>query len=129
MPKEWYEDVDVERVEPPHHVISQNKLHRLVVEMVENGWVGRPVLVTPGASNLWAQTGSHRIAAAREAGLESIPALMVDLEDVWEELETDVYGCPVLGMDDEDRAAKLAAIGASDASELMWQEVAEGWDC
>jgi len=47
-------------------------------DLHENGWLGRPLLaVVTRYGGLQALTGSHRIAAAREVGLETIPVLVI----------------------------------------------------
>lgn len=67
----------------PHPVTDRAKLAALVASMASGGWDGRPVLAWRCGSDgeVIALTGSHRIAAARAAGLDEIPALIIEAED------------------------------------------------
>jgi hypothetical protein len=57
----------------------QAHLDGLVASMQDEGWTGRPLLVIESGSGVFfAWTGSHRIAAARIAGLDSIPCYVLD---------------------------------------------------
>lgn len=69
---------------PPHEVRDERKLARLANSMAADGWIGRPILVLKFGPHYYALTGSHRIAAARIAGLSSIPALTID-RDAWDQ--------------------------------------------
>lgn len=78
---------DPRLVYPPHRPTDSGKLAALTASMEEHGWQGRPVLAYEYAGTVVAITGSHRIAAARAAGLEEIPVQMLDqgvLGDSWD---------------------------------------------
>jgi hypothetical protein len=45
--------------------------------MREHGWLGRPLLVAPVKRGHQALTGSHRLAAAKAAGLGTVPAVVL----------------------------------------------------
>lgn len=60
-------------LKPLHEVTDRQKLRALTKSMKERGWVGDPVVVD---DNLRGLSGSHRIAAAKQLGLE-VPALVV----------------------------------------------------
>lgn len=46
--------------------------------MLKNGWQGRPLLVEEGLhGRLFAWTGSHRIEAAKAAGLKAVPCRVI----------------------------------------------------
>lgn len=74
-------EVDPWRIEPPHVVKNERKYSELAAAMQESGWNGRPVLVYMSGGAYQAITGSHRIAAAREAGLERVPVLLIENQD------------------------------------------------
>ena len=71
------EYVELESVTPLHKPRSDRHLQNLTAEMKENGRKGRPLLVIERDSDYLAWTGSHRIAAARLAGLTSIPCYIL----------------------------------------------------
>ena len=101
-------------IEPVHEVRDAAKLAGLVESMAVDGWSGRPLLVVD-TGNGWYQawTGSHRYAAAVEAGLAEIPCLVVDDADI------DVDDEP---HDDDDRMAALIGAELDDAIALMAEE-------
>lgn len=74
--------IETECIIPPHEVRDQDKYASLVESMSEGGWLGRPVLAyeDPGYG-LRALTGSHRIAAANEAGIRIPCLVLTDLTD------------------------------------------------
>lgn len=65
--------VPVSMINPPHQVEKEDKMIKLSENMKKNGWVGRPLLVVENNGIFEAFTGSHRYAAAKRAGLKSIP--------------------------------------------------------
>lgn len=117
----------------PHEVREKSKFEKLVASFKDNGWEGRPLLVEKGEGSLrqsW--TGSHRIAAAKKAGLEEIPcyvlddAMLDDHEDdeEWSNLERDRYGFWAgAGSDDRTRLEILEAAGEKKAAFLMRAEI------
>ncbi len=116
-----FEDVelfDPNNIEPPHEVRDDKKLDSLVHRMEEEGWVGRPILMYDTGQANQALTGSHRIAAARKAGIE-IPILKVD-EDVlnYEDENGDTIS-EIVYRDADEIAEFLKKAGDNDASELM----------
>lgn len=60
-----------------HGVKDKAKLDRLVVDMQKNGWRGDPLLVFDNGNGAYALNGSHRIAAARQVGID-VPVMYVD---------------------------------------------------
>lgn len=71
---------DPNRIAPLHDAEDEAKLADLVESMAANGWVGAPVVViTTEDGDPQAITGSHRIAAAREVGID-VPT--VDVADL-----------------------------------------------
>ena len=70
-------------LEPPHEVRDFAKLKKIKESMDSDGWQGRPVLVYEAGDNLAQSiTGSHRIAAAKELGID-VPVKYVD-ESIFE---------------------------------------------
>jgi len=92
-----------------------DKVAELATEMAANGWVGAPVL-TYNAE--FAMTGTHRIAAAREAGIE-IPTM--DLAEVVDDADERIMEIQSeLGGEGLEIAAALMviALGEDRAEEL-----------
>lgn len=73
-------NLDPRRVQPWNDVEDDDKLAALIESMAEHGWTGAPIIViNDGDGDPRAITGSHRIYAARETGID-VPA--VDVEDL-----------------------------------------------
>ena len=62
---------------PPHEIRDYEKLKTLTASMKANGWQHRPILVYNVGRGNEALTGSHRIAAAKAAGIE-VPIYKID---------------------------------------------------
>ena len=81
-----------------HGIQDHEKLEALIESMERDGWQGVP-LVRVGES--WLITGSHRVVAARNAELETVPT--VEIMDLFAEAGLDFaaihaeYGEPVYG--------------------------------
>lgn len=115
-------------------------LDPLVASMKRDGWKGRPLLAEevkgPGPTRYHLWTGSHRLRAAREAGLPSVPCLLITQEEA-DEAFTEVYspthrhqcgcwrGAVTLdeGRYDTDKLEALLRVGLDDAADLMRQEI------
>jgi ParB-like nuclease domain len=74
-------------IAPAHPVRNTAKLDWLVETLQRNGWHGRPLLVVPlgplildppPATPYYAWTGAHRLAAALEAELATVPVVIVN---------------------------------------------------
>lgn len=71
---------DPHRIEPPHFPEDDDKLAQLTESMRRDGWIGAEVVVIDrDDADPWAITGSHRIAAAREAGVDVPTIRLADL--------------------------------------------------
>lgn len=84
-------------IEPINRITSKKMFDYLVSEFEANGYNGRPIVVLDGK----AITGSHRIMAAREAGID-IPVVEISVEEgttLYEEL---------LNAGDDSQRAKVA---------------------
>jgi len=85
--------------------------------MRKNGWQGRPLLVIERESKEpWyvAWTGSHRIAAAIDAGLDEVPCYVLDESLLPEEVDAE-WG----HVQDYERLAILRKTGDETAIRLM----------
>lgn len=111
-------DIDPRSLIPLHDVRSKVSLQRLVDDMAENGWMGRPLLVVESPKGFFAWTGSHRIAAAVEVGLESIPCYVVE-ERRLARFDADARWGHV---DDSDRLKIVRGLGDDTAIGIMWAE-------
>ncbi|APU88970.1 hypothetical protein Rctr197k_173 [Virus Rctr197k] len=120
-------EVSPHRVDPPHSVKNEGKFNQLVESMQLSGWNGRPVLVYRSGGALQALTGSHRIAAARTAGLPRIPVVFIEDNDF---TTNALYTLLDDAADNYDRLRALERVvrvnaATQPAYELMLQEVAE----
>jgi len=93
-------------------------LRSLATDMKENGWTERPLLVIERASDFLAWTGSHRIAAAKLAGLETVPCYVLQES----ELTSRGFEAQFGHVMDYERLEILKKVGDGDALHLMWQE-------
>lgn len=74
-------DVDPYDVDPVNDITDEEKIKYLVEEFEKNGYRGRPVVALRSESEQSiALTGSHRILAAREAGIE-IPVVYIAYDE------------------------------------------------
>ena len=74
-------DVDPYDVDPVNDITDEAKIKYLVEEFEKNGYRGRPVVALGSESEQSiALTGSHRILAAREAGIE-IPVVYIEYDE------------------------------------------------
>ena len=78
------------RIEPFNPVRSNAKLESLISSMEEKGYDGPPILTYQDGEI--ALTGSHRIVAAKEVGIDKIPVLNIKddtlTEDQWSEVQS-----------------------------------------
>lgn len=117
--------LNADHIQPPHEVMDPEKFDRLVAEFEANGWNGRPLLVvqecdTDGndLESYTALTGSHRIAAGREAELREVPCYIISGAALLElELTTDDFS------DDDLNLSYLRDLGDADAVALMQAEI------
>lgn len=111
-------DIAIEDLTPLHEPTSILELQNLTADMKENGWRGRPLLVIEREFDFLAWTGSHRIAAAKLAGLTSISCYVL------QESELTLHGFEAARghVMDYERLAILRKLGDEDAISIMWQE-------
>jgi ParB-like chromosome segregation protein Spo0J len=103
--------IKLDQIDPLHEVRDADKLASLTEAMASGGWVGRPLLVQDTGEGWYqAWTGSHRIAAAIAAELDTVTCMVI------EDASLDCRG------DDTDRWAALNESGFDDEAELMAQE-------
>src|SRR5688572_30545940 len=97
------EQLDPFEIVPLHEPRNAAAVEAMAQDMGENGWTGRPLLVVQSASGFQAWTGSHRIAAAREADLSTVPCYVIQ-EGVFADSDVDAtFG----HVDDADRLKAL----------------------
>ena len=73
--------IPAREVLPPHEVRDVANKAAILSSMAEHGWRGRPVLVAEGPNGTQAITGSHRVAAAKELGLD-VPVFRIDQDSL-----------------------------------------------
>src|SRR5262249_14224980 len=110
--------IDPEEIEPLHEVRDQAKVDQLTADMKKNGWRGTPLLVIEPKSDYLAWTGTHRLAAATQAGLSSVPCYVIHEQEL---LKRGFH--PVVGhVMDYERLQILKKIGDEVAIRIMWHE-------
>lgn len=125
------EVVNVYKIVPPHEARDAEKLAALAEDMATRGWIGRAILAIDTGDGYVALTGSHRIAAAKVAGLEEIPVYAIDISA---HVLNDDGACEVCGadcwvaaladaIDDQDRDGALSRCDDVMAIALFGEEV------
>lgn len=109
--------LDIENITPLHEARSQRHLRDLTADMKENGWRERPLLVIERDTDFVAWTGSHRLAAAKLAGLNQVPCYVLSES----RLESQGYDAEQ-GVEDWERLKILQELGDETALSIMWQE-------
>jgi len=127
----------------PHKLNEVNKPYlartkTIVKSMRSHGWVGRRLLVEEvnnyGYREYYAWTGSHRIEAAKRAGLNKIPCRVITKEEAdvafqsagydqngfscWRQAVTAEHG-----MLDKNRLVGLESAGLAEAAEMLREEI------
>ena len=82
------------RIRPPHPIFADDTYKIILKSMKTDGWVGRPLVVAQMNRNKrWdysAITGSHRIRAARKAGI-TVPIEVLPHEFLKDSLMADSF--------------------------------------
>ncbi len=105
-----------------HGVKDKSKLDHLVDDMKKNGWRGDPLLVFDDGNGTYALNGSHRIAAARQTGID-IPVIYVDDSKLMSALdETGETFDEIIGSGDDRVADFLRKAGDMRGADLMNKE-------
>jgi hypothetical protein len=111
---EWYKPTDLDA---PHAPDRDDDLATITASMNESGWSGRPLLAARyDEAPLTCQTGSHRLSAARTAGLSEVPVVVIDCASALE------------GEDASMNVFDLMIECASRESEELADVVRELWD-
>src|ERR1700753_448665 len=117
--------LEAKRIEPVNSVTDPKKLEGLIERFREDGWNGRPILVIKGHHNgVQALTGSHRIYAAKKAGIE-VPVVEVNPEILY---HTDEEGRSIDDLSRYEDSALvhfLREFGDEKAAELVEIEIEE----
>lgn len=103
-------------IRPLHNVRTPGLRDELAADMMESGWQGRPLLVVESESGYQAWTGSHRIAAAIEAGMFEVPCYVISEKMIAK------YGDGWGLVQDYERLNILRKTGDETAIRLMWLE-------
>ncbi len=114
-------------------------LETLVEMMRRDGWNGRPLLVEEvkdyqGITDYPAWTGSHRIEAARRAGLTTIPCCVITKEEAdsafsaagYDRCEYSSWRDAVTGAEgptDRDRLRGLERAGLGEPARMLKEEI------
>mgnify|MGYP000890769195 CR=1 FL=1 len=106
---------------PVHKVQDSKKFEAIYRDMVKNGWTGRPILAIENDGAAFALTGSHRIAAAKKAGID-IPVIYVDETAAQTELRDGTFLFDNIGAGDDRVADMLREAGDARAADLMEME-------
>jgi hypothetical protein len=61
----------IDQITPPHDVDDAQKMRGLKASLQTLGWIGPPIIVI----GCQALTGTHRLAAAKMAGIQLVPVL------------------------------------------------------
>jgi hypothetical protein len=136
--------VDPDLIIPPHEIDDKVKHRLLVKKMLEEGWQGRPLLVEglPVGGRFFRETmqgwtGSHRIAAALDAGIKLVPVARIDIERLrrrgirrgtMKEGGSYWVSPDLVDMGYSDLLSLLEQIGDEDATLLMGWEMEAGWN-
>jgi hypothetical protein len=110
--------LDPEEITPLHEARSHQHLGELTDDMESNGWTGRPLLVIERENDYLAWTGSHRIAAAKKAGIKQIPCYALSESELVAHGFDAVWG----HVEDYERLEILREVGDEAAVAIMWQE-------
>lgn len=104
-------------IQPLHEPESIAKVEAIAASMRTHGWVGRPILICDGDSEApQAFTGSHRLAAARLAGIDPDT---YSLEGRGTDIDTLAFQC----IDDSDRMTVIEDGGDREAITIMRAEL------
>lgn len=96
-----------------HEAPDPDDVAELAESMTENGWQGAPILAYAGS----ALTGTHRIAAAREAGVN---VNVLDLNDI-----LDDAGSVIQTVQSDNEWAEWSQVAAAVMTEVLGQNLAE----
>lgn len=105
-------------IEECHCVRDEEKFNSIVESMEENGWIGRPLVVVDLGGEYKALTGSHRLAAARKAGIGKIPVACVEFGTMFED-----YGYTAYDLKDPDETYRLIEEYDAEAAELFYEDI------
>lgn len=105
--------IDPESIGVLNKVRKPDLFKKLVADFEADGWNGRPVLVY--ADDQQAYTGSHRILAAREAGIE-VPVVLVTKQQMSVEVSDGFTLLDAMSGDDAMRSDAFVAAATKDPS-------------
>lgn len=111
----------LDEISARHDVKSPEKADEIADSMRRVGWKGRPVLVVNDAGKRTAWTATHRLEAAKRAGLKPSDVPMLEINA--EQLRSAGYNLDDLTqLGKKKRIEALRAAGLNDAADLLEQE-------
>lgn len=119
------EEIEPRNLIEIHPVKDKAKFEAIASDMKQNGWQGRPIPVWDTGNGKYALTGSHRIAAAKKAGLD-VPIVYADdkaLEHY--AAEHDLTTDDIIGSGDDKVEQILRDAGDNRSADLMEREIEE----
>lgn len=125
------DDINPDRIIEIHGIKNRSLFDSLRRDMQARGFIGRPILAWRDASgSVFALTGSHRLAAARQARLDTVPVLFVDPDAFERAVELSFSGSfdGLIGSGDDRVADALRAAGDTVAADLMEAEIQANFD-
>ncbi len=103
---------------PRHEVRDQAHLEQITASMITSGWTGAPIVADVETAQ--AITGSHRIVAAKAAGID-VPA--VDVFDLAEACGIDLYDLIETYGALEDALPRLCALASAEIREAYGLDI------
>jgi len=133
-------DIPPTQVRKVNAAVNHDLIESLVESMKKDGWTGRPLLVEEVCryeryTQYFAWTGSHRIEAAKRAGLSSVPCMVTthkEADSAFSGAGYDQYGfsswrgavSSAEGPLDEHRLRGLERAGLQEAAQMLREELA-----
>jgi ParB-like chromosome segregation protein Spo0J len=96
-------NINPKKIKELNPVKNKAKFEELTETMKKSGWQGRPLLVVENNGRFEALTGSHRLFAARKAGLEEIPTVTITPPDTKDAETKELWNDVINAKDDEER--------------------------
>ncbi|MDD4029750.1 MAG: ParB N-terminal domain-containing protein [Caldisericia bacterium] len=109
---------NIQQIVPFHEVRDEEKLGALTQSMNENGWQGRHIVGFDLGDEFRAITGSHRLQAADDAGIEELEVACVEYGTMFED-----YDITTDDLKDPSQIYRMLDEYDKDAAELFSEDV------